>query len=303
MHTLITILGPTASGKTSLATQLSYRIDGEIISADSRQIYREMNIGTGKDLSEYTVNGREIPYHLIDIHDCGYEYNVFEFQDDFHKAFELINLRNKQAILCGGTGLYIESVLKGYKLIAVPPNDVLRKNLEKIEHEELINQLSQLKTTHNTTDISSKKRTIRALEIALYCEEHDIETTAYAPMKSVVFGIDMERELVRNRISERLKIRMKQGMVAEVEGLIAQGIPLDRLKFYGLEYKFIAQYLNNELKYNDMFQRLNSAIHQFAKRQMTWFRKMENEGTVIHWIDSQLPLDEKLEIITKTTNQ
>ena len=297
MSKLITLLGPTATGKTALATQLAYSLDGEIISADSRQVYREMNIGTGKDLDEYIVNGQAIPYHLIDIHDCGYEYNVFEYQDDFHKAFTDITARQKTPILCGGTGLYIEAVLKGYKMIPVPPNDELRAELEQKEHEELVAILSTKQKMHNTTDTSSKKRTIRALEIALYCEENEIEETVYPKMNTTVIGIHRERDVIKQKITTRLKARLEEGMIEEVQALLNKGIPLDKLKFYGLEYKFIAQYLSSEINYNDMYQRLNTAIHQFAKRQMTWFRKMEKDGTKINWIDGELSMPQKLKAV------
>ena len=297
MYKLITILGPTATGKTSLASQLAFAKNGEIISADSRQVYKEMNIGTGKDLNEYVINKKNIPYHLIDIHNCGYEYNVFEFQDDFQKAYKQIIENKHLPILCGGTGLYIDAVLKGYKLIPVPPNNELRAELEQKEHDELIQLLSGKTSMHNTTDTSSKKRTIRALEISLYCEENNIIETVYPKMDTVIFGINLDRPIVREKITERLKKRFEEGMINEVKNLIQQGISIDKLKFYGLEYKFIAQYVNNELNYNDMFQKLNTAIHQFAKRQMTWFRRMEKQGTKINWINGELTVEEKLEAI------
>ncbi|WP_109830244.1 tRNA (adenosine(37)-N6)-dimethylallyltransferase MiaA [Reichenbachiella versicolor] len=296
---MITILGPTASGKTGLATAIAARFDGEIISADSRQVYRNMNLGTGKDLDEYVVEGKSIPYHIIDIHDPGYEYNVFEFQSDFYEAYNKVKLKNNLPILCGGTGMYIDSVLKGYKLVKVPDNVELRNELKKFEHEELIERLSRKKQLHNSTDTSTIDRTIRAIEIATYIETHNIEMKL-PKVETKVYGLVWERGELKKRITQRLKERLNIGMVAEVEQLISNGTSAESLKFYGLEYKFLVQYIEGEISYNDMYQKLNSAIHQFAKRQMTWFRRMEKQGIKINWIDGKLSLKEKIKRITDT---
>lgn len=301
MNKLITILGPTATGKTNLATHLAYEINGEIISADSRQVYRKLDIGTGKDLKEYVVNEQQIPYHLIDICDVGYEYNVFEFQQDFYKAYQDIQNRRKAAILCGGTGMYIQAVLDGYKLYPVPKNELLRAELESKSEEELVKQLTSISKLHNSTDTKSKARTIKAIEIALYCKQNNIEKEIYPALDSVVFGISMERSLVRNKITIRLRERLRGGLIEEVEQLLKEGVTLDQLKFLGLEYRFIAQYLNKELKYSEMKQKLTIAIHQFAKRQMTWFRRMEKQGHQIHWINSEMSLEEKVNFIKITS--
>jgi tRNA dimethylallyltransferase len=297
MPQLITILGPTATGKTAIAAHLAKELGGEVICADSRQVYRGLDIGSGKDLEEYTVEGQFIPHHLIDIHDIGYEYNVFKFQEDFHKCFNDILDRNKVPILCGGTGLYIQAVLDGYKLHPVPVDPELRAKLESREHVDLIEELKSKSRLHNSTDTSTKKRTIRALEIARYYESNDLVREVYPPIDNIVFGISLDRAIVKQRITHRLKERLEMGMIEEVEGLLNQGISEEQLKFYGLEYKFLTQYLGGGINYNDMFQRLNSAIHQFAKRQMTWFRRMEKQGHKIHWIDGNLKMDEKIQFI------
>lgn len=297
---MIVILGPTACGKTNLATQLAAKIDGEIISADSRQVYRRMNIGTGKDLYEYVVNGEQIPYHLIDIRDAGYEYNVYEFQNDFINAYNDIQNRGKEVILCGGTGMYIEAVLNGYQLIRVPKDDDLRQKLESQEHEELVKKLKLLGNLHNTTDTSTKKRTIRAIEIALYTKDHPIDKIEFPKIDYQIYGVQVEREIVKQRITARLKERLENGMIEEVKNLLDNGLTFDQIKFYGLEYKFIAQYLNDEMNYNDMYQRLNVAIHQFSRRQMTWFRRMERNGFKINWLDSSKGIDSMLENIKNT---
>ena len=294
MNQLITILGPTATGKTILAAHLAYEINGEIISADSRQVYRKLDIGTGKDLKDYIVNGQQIPNHLIDIRDVGYEYNVFEFQEDFHNVYRDIQSRNKTAILCGGTGMYIQAILDGYKLYPVPKNEILRAELESKSEETLVQQLESISSLHNSTDTKSKARTIKAIEIALYCNQKDIEKETYPPLDAVVFGLAMERPLVKQKITKRLKERLKGGMIEEVEQLINEGVSPDQLKFLGLEYKFLAQYLNKELGYSEMERNLNIAIRQFAKRQMTWFRRMEKQGQQIHWIDSKMTMEEKV---------
>jgi tRNA dimethylallyltransferase len=291
---MITILGPTATGKTGFATFVASQINGEIISADSRQVYRGMDIGTGKDLSEYKANGVDIPYHLIDIVDPGYEYNVFEFQKDFLKAYQIIDGRGKFPILCGGTGMYIESVLKGYRLIDVPNNDDLRESLELKSDLELEDILSGFKTLHNTTDISDRDRLIRAIEIQTYYDAHPDLDVSFPKIDTLIIGIDFDRRVVRSRITERLEQRLEEGMVEEVKGLLEQGVTSDQLKFYGLEYRFITQYIHDEISYNEMFRRLNTAIHQFAKRQMTWFRRMEKQGFEIHWLDGNLSHEEKM---------
>lgn len=295
---LIVILGPTATGKTNLAARLAYDLDAEIISADSRQVYRGMDIGTGKDLADFVVNGKQIPYHLIDIVDAGTEYNVFEYQKDFLQAYENIVSRNKTAILCGGSGLYIDAVVKGYRFLEVPENTALRNELEQKSIDELNVILLSYKAIHNTTDSIYKKRIIRAIEVAKFQTENEALIRDFPKINHVIFGIDFDRETIKKRITKRLKNRLEnEGMIDEVKQLIANGVDPEKLKFYGLEYKLITQYLQNELNYNDMFQKLNTAIHQFAKRQSTWFRKMEKDGFNIHWIDGNLTLEEKLSLI------
>lgn len=295
---LIVILGPTATGKTNLAARLAYDLDAEIISADSRQVYRGMDIGTGKDLADFVVNGKQIPYHLIDIVDAGTEYNVFEYQKDFLQAYENIVSRNKTAILCGGSGLYIDAVVKGYRFLEVSENTTLRNQLEEKSIDELNAILLSYKAIHNTTDSIYKKRIIRAIEVAKFQTENEALIRDFPKINHVIFGIDFDRETIKKRITKRLKNRLEnEGMIDEVKQLIANGVDPEKLKFYGLEYKLITQYLQNELNYNDMFQKLNTSIHQFAKRQSTWFRKMEKDGFNIHWIDGNLPLEEKLSLI------
>jgi len=291
---MITILGPTATGKTSFATYVASQINGEIISADSRQVYKGMNIGTGKDISEYTIHGQEIPYHLIDIVDPGYEYNVFEFQSDFLKSYKQIEEKQKFPILCGGTGMYIESVLKGYKLIDVPKDETLREFLEIKSDEELEEILLDFKNLHNTTDSTERDRLLRAIEIQKYYEDHPDLDTSFPDIKTIIVGINFDRRVVRARITERLEQRLEEGMIAEVQGLLDSGVTAEELKFYGLEYRFITQHIQGEVAYNEMFRRLNTAIHQFAKRQMTWFRRMEKQGFEINWIDGNLSHEEKM---------
>lgn len=291
---LITVTGPTASGKTGFAAQLARLLQTEIISADSRQVYKKMDIGTGKDLEEYTIQGQQIPHHLIDIREPGYKYNVYEFQQDFMVSFEHIQSLHKLPILVGGTGMYIEAVTKGYKLINVPVDDSLRSFLEKKELSELIEHLKELKPeVHNTTDVKHKKRTIRSIEIATYYQNHSEIDTNFPEINPLVFGVKYDRGSRRKRISERLKARLASGMIEEVELLLKSVDPED-LIFYGLEYKYITLYLTGELTKAEMHQQLEISIHQFAKRQMTWFRKMEREGTNIHWLDGHLPLEEKM---------
>ena len=299
---MITILGPTASGKTPVAARLAAEIGGEIISADSRQVYRRMDIGTGKDLADYVVDGKLIPYHLIDIREPGTKYNLFEYQQDFFDAYQDIRSRGAVPILCGGTGLYIEAVLKGYKLSPVPQNQELRDSLEGMSLEELTQMLTELKAKtgsnmHNTTDVDSCQRAIRAIEIESYNLQHPLPKRELPPVESVIIGIDIDREMRREKITRRLKARLEEGMVDEVKALLAEGIPADDLIYYGLEYKFVTEYLVGQTSYDEMFTRLEIAIHQFAKRQMTWFRGMERRGFNINWIDATLPIEEKVATI------
>ena len=302
-YNLVTILGPTATGKTQLATALAARIDGEIISADSRQIYRGMDIGTGKDLGEYVVDGKPIPYHLIDIVDAGYKYNVFEYQRDFLKAFESVNQRGHLPILCGGTGLYIEAVLNGYKLLAVPDNQILREQLANKTLDELTSILRGYKTLHNQTDVDTVKRAIRAIEIEAYYQTHEEETVEYPELNSLIIGVGIDREVRREKITKRLKARLNEGMIDEVKKLLDSGIPPDDLIYYGLEYKFVTNYLLGKLTFDELFTQLEIAIHQFAKRQMTWFRGMERRGFTIYWLDALKSMDEKLEEIESLLKQ
>ena len=292
---MITILGPTASGKTPVAARLATEIGGEIISADSRQVYRRMDIGTGKDLEDYG----SVPYHLIDICEPGTKYNLFEYQQDFYDVYQQIRSRGAVPILCGGTGLYIEAVLKGYHLSPVPQNQALRDSLEGKSLHELSQMLADLKSKtgsnmHNTTDVDSCQRAIRAIEIETYNLEHPTPRRELPPVDSIIIGIDIDRELRREKITRRLKARLDHGMVEEVRALLDEGIPAEDLIYYGLEYKFLTEYLTGQLSYDEMFQRLEIAIHQFAKRQMTWFRGMERRGFKIHWISATLPMEEKI---------
>ena len=296
-YDLITILGPTASGKTPLAAHLADKLGTEIISGDSRQIYRRMDLGTGKDLVDYVVDGGPVPYHLIDIVEPGYKYNVFEYQRDFLKAYEEITAKGKLPILCGGTGMYIESVLKGYRLLPVPENPELRASLEGKSLEELTRILEGYKKLHNSTDVDTAKRAIRAIEIEEYYKQQPPEYREFPTLNSLIIGVDIDRELRREKITRRLKQRLEEGMVEEVRGLLAEGIPAENLIYYGLEYKFLTQYAIGELTFDEMFLQLETAIHQFAKRQMTWFRGMERRGFTIHWLDATLPMEEKIEKI------
>lgn len=301
-YNLITILGPTASGKTPLAASLAARIGSEIISADSRQVYRRMDLGTGKDLADYTVDGVQIPYHLIDICEPGYRYNVFEYQRDFLVAYEKIVATGKTPILCGGTGMYLESVLRGYRLIPVPENPDLRKALENYTLDELTEMLSRYKTLHNTTDVDTVKRAIRAIEIEEYYLHTDASEREFPQLDSLVIGVDIDRELRREKISRRLRQRLDEGMVDEVRHLLDEGIPAENLIYYGLEYKYLTQYVIGEMEYAEMVRQLEIAIHQFAKRQMTWFRGMERRGIRIHWIDATRTMDEKMDEIMAIYN-
>jgi len=294
-YDLITILGPTASGKTDLAAHLAARLgNAEIISADSRQVYRGMDIGTGKDLADYTVDGVEVPYHLIDICDAGEKYNLFQYQQDFWTAYHDIVGRGKLPILCGGTGLYIESILKSYKMVPVPENKQLREQLAGKSLEELTAILQTYKSLHNTTDVDTAKRAIRAIEIQEYYREHRIEEQQFPQVRSLTIGVNIDRELRREKITRRLKARLEEGMVDEIRGLL-KTVPAENLLYYGLEYKFVTLYILGELTYDEMFRQLEIAIHQFAKRQMTWFRGMEQRrGIPIHWIDATQTMEEKV---------
>lgn len=302
-YNLITILGATASGKTSVATHLAAKMNGEIISADSRQVYRGMDIGTGKDLADYTVNGQPVPYHLLDIVDAGYEYNVFEYQRDFIQAFNDIQHREKFPIVCGGSGMYIEAVLKGYKLINVPVNEALRAELASKTLPELAEILKQYKPLHNNSDTETTKRAIRAIEIEVYYQTHDRPTDDYPAINSLIVGVKFDRETRRQRITQRLKQRLDEGMLDEVRNLLDKGISPDALIYYGLEYKFLTQHLIGQLRFDEMFTQLETAIHQFSKRQMTWFRKMERDGFDIRWLDGDMPTDEKLDRIEQWFNE
>lgn len=293
-YELITIIGPTASGKTAFAAALAARLDTEIISGDSRQVYRSMDIGTGKDLADYVVDGKQIPYHLIDICNPGDKYNVFEYQHDFHKAFEEIRKKGKLPILCGGTGMYIESVLRGFKLLDVPQNPALRESLKGKSLAELEQILASYKVLHNKTDVDSAQRAIRAIEIEEFYKTEAPDKREYAPINSLIIGVDIDRELRREKISRRLRARLDEGMVDEVRAILATGVKPDDLIYYGLEYKFLTLYIIGQLTYDEMVSQLEIAIHQFAKRQMTWFRGMERRGLHIHWLDATLPTDEKI---------
>lgn len=296
-YDLITILGPTASGKTPFAAALAHELNTEIISADSRQIYRNMDLGTGKDLADYTVDGHAIPYHLIDIAKPGYKYNVFEYQRDFLISYEEIKQKGRLPVLCGGTGMYLESVLKGYKLMPVPENPELRTRLAAYSLEELTAMLSQYKSLHNSTDVDTVKRAIRAIEIEEYYAANPTSEREFPKLNSLIIGVDIDRDLRREKITRRLKQRLDEGMVDEVRKLIEQGIAPDDLIYYGLEYKYLTQHVIGELTFDEMFTGLETAIHQFAKRQMTWFRGMERRGFTIHWVNATLPMEEKIAFV------
>lgn len=302
-YDLITILGPTASGKTDLAAHLAYDLQTEIISADSRQVYRGMDLGTGKDLEDYVVKGKQIPYHLIDICDAGFKYNLFMYQQDFLNAYQDMVSRNLLPILCGGTGLYIESVLKGYRMIPVPENPELRASLEGKPLDELARILSGYKTLHNTTDVDTPKRAIRAIEIGEYYRTHPVQEREFPEIHPLIIGVNIDRELRREKITNRLKQRLDQGMLDEIRGLLDAGVHPDDLIYYGLEYKYLTLYVIGKLSYEEMFSQLEIAIHQFAKRQMTWFRGMERRGFLIHWIEATLPMEEKVARIKELLNQ
>jgi len=298
---LLTILGPTASGKTRLAVALADELGGEIISADSRQVFRGMDIGTGKDLHEYGG----VPYHLIDILDSGGEFSVFAFQRLFMDAFMEISGRGRLSLLCGGTGLYLDAVLRGYRMVEVPENAALRSELAGLNNQELVDTLRKHQPgLHNTTDLLDRERTVRALEIALHEADQHAEEEQLPELRPLVLGISWERSELRRRITERLRVRLQEGMIEEVQHLHAAGVAWERLDYYGLEYRYVGAFLRGELTRNDMFQRLNSAIHVFAKRQENWFRKMERNGVIIHWVDGAGdPLEEARAVIQQVTNQ
>lgn len=296
-NSLITVLGPTAVGKTRLAVLIAHRIGGEIISADSRQVYRGMDIGTGKDLHEYVVDDIKIPYHLINIAEPGEEYDLYRFTQDFQTAFSDITRRNKQPVMCGGTGLYLESIILRYQLHKAEHDNELREELENMTDEQLVNMLKSMKKLHNVTDTVDRSRLIRAIEIALKSTEviKMGNDEPFGKIKHRIFGIHLPRQVIRDRITQRLSQRLKNGMVDEVRELIKSGVSPEKLKYYGLEYKFVTKYLLGELSYDQMFKQLNTAIHQFAKRQMTWFRRMEKKNILIHWIDGDQDVDIKLD--------
>lgn len=299
MFNLLSIVGPTASGKTSLAVRLALAFDGEIISADSRQVYRGMDIGTGKDLGEYDVNGRQIPYHLIDIVEAGYKYNVFEYQSDFLRVWDDCRKRGVMPVLCGGSGLYVEAVLKGYKLLAVPVNEELRAALSGMSLQQLSERLATYKKLHNTTEIDTPKRAIRAIEIEEYYRTHPYEEKDFPQINSLIVGVDVSREVRRERITRRLHERLEDGMLDEVRRILDSGVPAEDLIYYGLEYKYLTLHLTGKLTYDEMVSQLNVAIHQFAKRQMTWFRKMEREGFDIRWLSAEMPMEERIQTVKR----
>ncbi len=304
MPSMLAILGPTACGKTSFAVALADCLDGEIISADSRQVYRGMDLGTGKDLADYDIHGHRIPFHLIDICDAGEKYNVYRYQHDFLVAYNDIVSRGRFPILCGGTGLYLESVLRGYKLCPVPQNPELRKSLENKSLEDLVKVLLEYKEKtggkmHNTTDVDTAQRAIRAIEIEEYYSEHPLLDASFPDIHSLVIGLDISRDLRRERISKRLQQRLDDGMLDEIRRLLDSGVHPDDLIYYGLEYKYLTLHVIGQLTYDEMFRQLEIAIHQFAKRQMTWLRGMERRGVHIHWIDATQPMDDKVSEVIK----
>lgn len=297
MNQMITLLGPTATGKTRLAASLAAILGGEIISADSRQVYRGLDLGTGKDLDDYIVDGNQIPFHLIDIHDPGYEYNIFEFQRDFYEAHRLIEKNGKLPILCGGSGMYLDSILRTYQMKDAPVNKNLRKELADWSPKQLINRLKAVSSLHNTTDITMPDRLIRAIEIAEAENSSKILFDYLKGLRSINFGIFFERQQIRERITDRLHKRLEEGMVDEVKNLLESGFTEDQLTFYGLEYKYLTLFVVGKISWEEMFEKLNIAIHQFAKRQMTWFRRMEKKGVRIVWMDGNLSEEEKISLI------
>lgn len=303
MNNLITILGPTATGKTTLAANLALIVNGEIISADSRQIYCGMDIGTGKDLSDYVVDGKQVPFHLIDIVEPGVHYNVFEFLGDFTRSFNYVIKAGKLPIMCGGSGMYLDAIIRGYKMGKVHTNNELRSKLDLLSNEELVKRLLAFGTLHNVSDISDKERLMRAIEIADFQAKHSEMILNLPKFTSINFGIHFERDIIRSRITERLEVRLHEGLIGEVENLLKNGIDPDKLIYYGLEYKFVTMFVTGQMSYEDMFTKLNTAIHQFAKRQMTWYRRMEKNGVKIHWIDGSIDLNDKLAVILNQINK
>lgn len=298
-YNLITVLGPTAGGKTAFAAHLAAVLDREIISADSRQVYRRMDIGTGKDIEDYVIDGKQVPVHLVDIVEPGYKYNVFEYQQDFVNTFKEIQERGKSAIMCGGSGMYLEAIIRDYELISVPHNQELRGKLEKLSMEELIPTLEAYKSLHNVSDTSDKKRLIRAIEIADYYANKPNEKGELPTLNHLILGVKFDRDSRRRRITQRLKQRLENGMIEEVQSLINEGVDKETLVYYGLEYKYITQHIEGQLSYNEMFKQLETAIHQFSKRQMTWFRRMERNGIEIHWLDGYMSMEEKINRVHK----
>ncbi len=302
-YNLIVILGPTASGKTKFAARLANRLDGEIISADSRQVYRDMTIGTGKDLDDYIVNGKRVKHHLIDILEPGYKYNIFEYQHDFFKSFESVNASGHLPIMCGGTGLYIEAVLKKYRLIRVPVNEELRECLTNYTLEELTAILKTFKKLHNTSDSDTIPRAIRSIEIETYYKDNPEINFSLPDINPLIIGINIDRQSRRDKITQRLDVRLKEGLIEEVQELLNREIAAEDIIYYGLEYKYVTLYLLGELTYEEMFEKLKTAIHRFAKRQMTWFRGMERKGTKIHWVDAFEADEIKADKIIKLFNK
>ena len=300
---MVTIIGATATGKTEVAVNLTYKLNGEIISADSRQVYRKMDIGTGKDLETYRIHGIEVPHHLVDIADAGYQYNVFEYQRDFLKVYQDLKARDVFPVLCGGSGMYIEAVLKGYRMIQVPVDESRRSELQLLSLDQLTEILKTYKTINNTSDIENKKRAVRAIEIEEYRIAHPEADFSFPSIQSLMIGVKYDRDSRRTRITSRLKQRLENGMIEEVKQLLESGLKPEDLTYYGLEYKYLTLYITGQLSFNEMESGLNTAIHQFAKRQMTWFRKMEREGFTIHWLDGYMPIDEKIDKILSLLNR
>lgn len=296
-YDLIVITGPTASGKTALAAGVASRLGGEVISADSRQVYKGMDLGTGKDYNDYIVDGQQVPYHLIDIVDAGCKYNVYEYQRDFIRVYNDLSDRDVLPVVCGGSGMYLDSIVSGYRLLPVPVNDNLRRELSGFELVKLKEMLSVYKRLHNTTDVDSVKRAIRAIEIEQFYSGRPAGEISFPEIKPLIFAVSYVREERRKRISERLRSRLRDGMIDEAERLMSSGVDAETLIYYGLEYKYLALFIRGDLSYEDMFHRLETAIHQFAKRQMTWFRGMERRGIKINWIDGNIPLASKIGMV------
>lgn len=301
-YNLLVITGPTASGKTSLAAELALNLNGEIISADSRQLYRQMNLGTGKDYGDYIVEGKQIPYHLIDVADPGYKFSVFEYQREFLKVLGDLRLRDKFPVVCGGSGMYIDSIVSGYQMAEVPPDPAFRASLENRSIDELTKILSSFRNLHNLTDIDTKKRAVRAIEIERYIRQVNGNHRQFPEINPLVAGVLFSREQRRRRISERLRRRLEEGMVDEVRQLLDHGIDPETLIYYGLEYKYLTLYVTGKISYDEMYGSLETAIHQFAKRQMTWFRGMERKGVKINWIDGELTMEDKVKKVRELLN-